>query len=62
MIPVPTWHIVTSQGALVLGVFGEALLSEAQVLRAQGRSANGVPRSRRASPGRIEILYGGGIA
>lgn len=25
-----TWHIVTSQGGIVLGVFGSALLSEAQ--------------------------------
>lgn len=26
----PTWHVVTSQGGFVLGVFGEALLSQAQ--------------------------------
>jgi len=25
-----TWHVVTAQGGIILGVFGEALLSDAQ--------------------------------
>lgn len=26
----PTWHVVTSQGSMILGVFGESLLADAQ--------------------------------
>lgn len=31
----PTWHVVTSQGPIILGVFGEALLAEAQACAAK---------------------------
>lgn len=37
----PTWHVVTSQGSIILGVFGEALLSHAQECAREVRSRTG---------------------
>ncbi len=39
----PTWHVVTSEGRIVLGVFGEALLSEAQECARKAQRKTGLP-------------------
>jgi hypothetical protein len=38
-----TWHVVTSQGRIVLGVYGEALLSHAQRQAAEVERSTGLP-------------------
>lgn len=37
------WHIVTSQGGIILGVFGSALLSEAQECARRVERQTGFP-------------------
>lgn len=39
----PTWHVVTSQGRVILGVFGAALLSHAQECARKVTAQTGFP-------------------
>ena len=54
-----TWHVVTSQGNVILGVFGAALLSEAQECARRVERQTGLPawvrqlRGERPSVGEV---------
>lgn len=41
--PEPEWHVVTSQGGRVLGVFGSALLADAQNCARRVQAETGFP-------------------
>lgn len=43
MVSEQVWHVVTSQGGAILGVFGASLLSEAQECARRVEAATGFP-------------------